>query len=113
MEHNRPSKPLLVVLAGSLLLAGVVYGRPLFSGSEDSEEEIVEPTDLGYLEEDGDSEELVEADSWVVPESPRNPFLEVEIGTPPPDTDEADVADVADLEDTEDFQLDLDDLDGG
>jgi hypothetical protein len=46
----------------------------------------------------------------VVPESPRNPFLEVEIGTPPPDTDEADVAD---LEDTEDFQLDLDDLDGG
>lgn len=83
MENDRPSTSLMVLLAASLVLAGFVYGRPLLNGQAEPDEDVLEPTDLGFI--DGPSDEI-EVEPWVAPENQRNPFLQVDIGTPPTET---------------------------
>ena len=80
MESERPSNTLLALLAASLVLAGWVYGRPLLTGSDDPlDEEVVEPADLGFVDEDRPTP----PEPWMPPTDPRDPFLPVELGELP------------------------------
>ena len=89
MSGERPSNVLIALLAGSVALAGWVYGRPLVTGSEGPDETYLEPSDLGFVDQGGGE---VDVQPWTPPASPRNPFLPVDLtatATPPDGGDPA------------------------
>ena len=77
--NDAPSKPLLVLLALSVLAAAYVYGVPLVVGDSetDFEDEVFVPDDLGFVDDTDDAE----IEPWSPPSEPRNPFVPVELGT--------------------------------
>lgn len=73
---NTPSRPLMVILALSILTAAYVYGRPLIAGDDDVDDVPSNQPDLGFVEE-----EVNEVAPWTPPADPRNPFLQIELET--------------------------------
>jgi hypothetical protein len=102
---NAPSRPLLVLLALSVLAAAYVYGRPLIAGGDDDQiDEPIVPVDLGFIEETTDPE----VDPWTPPADPRNPFLEVDIDADTDTDADADVESDVDADADAEFDVDID-----
>ena len=77
-----PSRPLLVVLALSVLAGAYVYGKPLVDGEAGEVfDEPVTPADPDLVGDDAQ----VGIEPWIPPAEPRNPFLQVELGGGPED----------------------------
>ncbi len=83
-KTGMPSRKLLFLLVVSLMLAGVTVGRSYLAGSTDDQpEEFFETFDPLV----GSGTERVVADEWEPPLIPRDPFVQVDIGGPPPTDD--------------------------
>ncbi len=79
MSAQRPSSKLLLALAITALMAVFTLARPYVGGSSSDSEfedfyDVAEEIDL-------DEPTSFQAERWVAPSNPRNPFVTIDLGT--------------------------------